>query len=1674
MRNAVALTLTLALAACGAPPPPEPPAPPPVLGGAGIVATVEGGTLVVCPRDPAAPDGDALVPARLRELWIDAGNGPHAVPLTGWSTAEDGHLMADAQAEGHRFHVTVTLAEADSVRVDVVDEIGLPTPLRALGLTWSMALDGVDELDAPLAAADGRVADAAFRSPVLFARRGTDSVGLWPDLDVLDADRRLPQSLRFERTADGVALCHGVDAGSTVELRGERLHFAHSISVRSDAVPFATCAAIHDRLWREHAAWHLRHGAFPLEGATLDQLETGALQHAGLPTEPGVVHLDERQNILHDALALALLGRRRGDDALVARADLIVAFVLAAPRRAGLLPGACRFDPGRDQRDWLAGDPAGPAPDAYRAVDATASARLLLQLADLLPARRAAIESLCTNLSRFLIANQTADGRIPPLFESRYLRGEGLDGVDNGAETGGAAWFLAVWARHSGDQAAHAAARRAVSFLAIGPLATGAWPDLTRGRPEGSQVPVRVTVAIARALRAAAALAAGDSTDPATSLVEALGDELVALQWGWQPVWLSEPRIGAFAPSNLPDDTGGAATPMAAEALLAAYALGGRRELLQRASFALRRALLDTESSPDAGSALACAVAERIRNRFGQAVVDAVAGFGEGLDAVWIDRLVVDADRIRVRLMTRAQGLDTATVRFEHLPPDVPEFVVDGAGEAPIPRERLESGIELPVLTVPRIVFDPPTRIRAGAPWAPSARVEGDASGITAASLAIVPENAGPDAVPNRIPLVVDGDRLVARPLPTADREHPERRRFDTAGLVPGARLRTWIDVAGSDWHERTPADGPGREIRIGALDAIDVGDQDETPSAGADSPVVRFVDGRENARRVAPRQSVEYPLSIRSDALALEIRIRYAGRIEVTTADGQVLHDGTGDAASDGTPRDLELAIADPRRWREGRLTLRIAPAGDDPLLLARIEWLATGSAIAVPGVDSPSRPSGERFSRLSVCVVPVRLADLPETPARDSLEQAFFGGPEYRVTPAPQPHLTVGSAARWIEQLSGRLTTVEGVVTEPVASSVRAEDLRTGGTAALRTLLDELAPTIGPALAKLPGYPRIVFVVHGGRPLAVSAEPPRLLTDGRPSDAGGIPVVVQAERGDDGSYLSCGTITLALLERLYGILDLGTRANGNFGALALSSAGGGHLPVLPAGVNLERTGWASRVPVARIENRSQRVDIPSLMDGHAFLELDSDTLPDRGRLLLEFRNGGGDAPLAGLSIYRELDQCEALVLRRANGETVSPRLLRVSSQLPPASTPFAPASIDDLFRFESLLADGWSATVDASDVQSRSSTSNTHVSEIAHGRAPSALPPASWLASPQGESPWAVQDLELDAESPWLLHDLSPADDRPPALPQVTASPATEERPAAGIRIAWRGQDLLETPAGTWRLARPDADPVRIEVGDASAERGGRVTRDGNAKFAFELPPRRGEALRYEVQAGSQDAPSRLFGRIELAADSPGVAALRVFLDGRPVLETRLDPTERRDDAFVVDLPLSRSLPWVVVELTTIEPGLHGQLSRLVTVPLSDLAARVPIPSLPLTSGRTADGIARAGLRILRIGERGSARARVPVLLPAGHSMVRLHCGLPAGATHALRVSAKAVALDGSQHITLLDPTEIGGDGRKMLLALCELPPRDADEPALLDLELTGEPGDELWWIDVAVEKQ
>jgi hypothetical protein len=1259
----------------------------------------------------------------------------------------DGVLLRCRSPDQHEVTLLLSIDRGD-IRVEVRDQVGLASDIRELSLGYELVGAGApDELFLPhLQPQPGQVVGhEVFRAPAAFLRHRQLAIAILPELEHLAREQHLPEALELDadgalrhgliahaaqRSGDGRAAFFTRDPERAVQARGGTISFAHRLRLFTDAAPQTALSSVFSDLWQRHVAADLARSAAPLidrgfenrladglarlaaawQDIPLTRRQLGAWLAVAPRTDAKAVPFSLERQSLRTAHALLLRARRTGDTALRDRVAKLVALCLAAPRHSGLCPSVLVLQPGNEPT-WIANDLGALAPQHYRALDAADACCWLLELTEILTEHRQRVVEASGALARFLAGNQQPSGAIPALYDTRFLAPHKQLLHDNPTETAGLALFLARHAAAAADAGALAAAERALLFVAA-QAARGCWPDLETAAA-GADVPdadprsglcVQGSLGPALAVLAVEALPAPRRSERQPLAVLAL-QQLARHQQIWSPPWRQGDARGGLGASNIDDRWNAPQQATAARAFLAGYRLTGAREWLQRGAMALRASVVGAETAADAaglhavwGSALQAS--EQALRDAGHGLVDVAGGFAEGLDALWFERLSISPTRgISLRLLTHTEFDQPIPVRFANLPPgDSIALTVNDVPLGAFSTNELRAGVRLRPAHVPWLRFVAPTEIRADRPWQPRAQFVGPAPADFKARVEV---RRGEEIV-DRLPMQLNArrDRMLSeRPL--------------GLGLPAGTALDLRLVAEHGRRRLTVPQDGWLR-ITLGEMNSIDAGSDDDDDLLDAGDSVVRpFAGGRGVCRATQGEAPIVYriPVPVEATSLRLVMHLDGPARIEAGPREGAVVL--RNDEEPQPQPREVELTLSDRRLWRAGELALSFRPSlPDATLALARIRYRAEGVSELTENVGE-RRTGPARDQPLRIAVVPLSLADAPLNAETQALQQLFFGGPEYTMTPEPHSRRTAGSVRELLAAVSGGRTAAQGTVLAPQRSAVGSEAL-TGDLTALAAEVRRLA---GDSSAD------VIVAVHAGKERAAR----------RAREQDKVPVVFLGQRGNDDTFLAVGDALAAILEARFNQVPLRGPEHGSFGALALNGGGDRHLPAGPAGINLMRAGWADAVRVDLRDHAKLR--LAPLQAGRTLLRLPGRQLPGRPDLLVEVRRGGPGEPGlgdGGALLYWQWPTAAQRPFVRSRHGAARPTFLRLSPSRGVLDTPFVPGDAFADLVSRALELDGSSRP---------------------------------GLATPQGEVLWTIHDLRQveggDAELSLRYHvrDVLPA---------------------------------------------------------------------------------------------------------------------------------------------------------------------------------------------------------------------------------------------------------------------------------------------------------------------------
>ncbi|MBK8977805.1 MAG: hypothetical protein IPM29_18000, partial [Planctomycetes bacterium] len=922
--------------------------------------------------------------------------------------------------------------------------------------------------------------------------------------------------------------------------------------------------------------------------------------------------------------------------------------------------------------------------------------------------------------------------------------------------------------------------------------------------------------------------------------VARLCDALCELQQAFTPDWRRDVALGEFAASNAEVRTDPEVTARAALALVDAVARLGGRTLTERTACALRAALA-AGAQP-----LAWTVAVAAERRLGDVVVDPERAFACAVSDVIVESCVASPGTLDLRVTTFAAApSERRRIAVTLLPFGDPERVpptLRCGGEELAFRPALQR-VELSAAVVPRVEFAPPTRLPSGSTWLPTATVRGPST-----DHAFEVELRMSSGFATRATLLRDGDRLA--PLDPIRLPRIDGEATLLARVIETSPGRTVVH----------PAAGP-RRIRVGELRSIDFGDEADERLSDAEAdrrtPVVRFVDGRENARLLPPGEPlrVSVPVAERTPQLALTVRA--SGSLAIADGDGRLLAAAPEELVD--RARDVTLALADPRLWRDGTLELVLATTGAEPAEVANLTWRADDPSELPPLLAASAGAPRRLPADLQVLAVPIHDAGAPPTIDAELLRQALFGGPENRVSPDGGRGLTIGSARSWLRTLSGGVTELGGAVRAPLAiafDGTPPAERPARIVAALREALADAPESVDPD---------VVLAVGGA--LGIDPDTVRVAATAGQYGGLGAPVVLLSASQLQGRTPGVADLVEGVLRALTDFVDFRTPEHGNLGRLALSASPDRLLPAPPLGPNLAAAGWVDVVTFDA--TRPASIALPPSLVGRQVLRL---PFPGdrRGELWIEQREPAGGDDRAGLLLLRHFAAGREPLVVRLDGQRVRPGYLRLSAGLPGAvDAPFVPGSRRDLLRAASRVDDGTRPS----------------------------------LATSEGELPWVLTDVRTDgtiarltAEPQWL--DLLAA-----ATPELSTGRGAARRPLPldtaaldGARATRAGRGLRIEPArdeactvALHALRRPPvATRARLSLSlrglDPACAIGLRVLQaDAPVDGAQLLAPADSDAVRVEVDLPATSAGTPLAIELELPAGAPALWITEAVLVAR-----------------------------------------------------------------------------------------------------------------------------------------------------------------------------------------------
>jgi hypothetical protein len=431
--------------------------------------------------------------------------------------------------------------------------------------------------------------------------------------------------------------------------------------------------------WEQHAWYEYgeRHWwQTELEGLPVGDLSSrrefipGRLWHPTLPDG----WFNHWFQSLRTALGMHHSGRIWGDERLVERARRVLNLCLAAPQHGGAFPVVVYWDGAKGRFYWEKDNTWAGLPNWYHAFDMCWTGFWLLAWHEELRGAEPRIIPRCRALGDLLVRSQLPSGCIPSFYDGdltpnrRYL-------YDDNAETAGCAVFLLRLHAVTGDRTYLECAGRAMTYISEQVVPANRWFDFETffscspkpvdfSCPHTDQLPQN-NLSIIQACLGFLLWHQATGDPGALPQGERLVDYLSLFQQAWSPPWLTPDLLGGFGTQNTDSEWSDARQCYAADLYFAYYEQTGKREYFERAVAALRSTfpvapyenwahrVEDVHGSWTGihwgtGSAVTSVVLAR--PRYGDAFVDARAGWGVGIDGCTVDEVVVRDDRLDVAL----------------------------------------------------------------------------------------------------------------------------------------------------------------------------------------------------------------------------------------------------------------------------------------------------------------------------------------------------------------------------------------------------------------------------------------------------------------------------------------------------------------------------------------------------------------------------------------------------------------------------------------------------------------------------------------------------------------------------------------------------------------------------------------------------------------------------------------------------------------------------------------------------------------------------------------------------------------------------------------------------------------------------------------------------------------
>ncbi len=421
---------------------------------------------------------------------------------------------------------------------------------------------------------------------------------------------------------------------------------------------------------------------------------------------------------LRTALAMHKSGKRLRDRVLRSRAVKVLKLALNAPQQRGAFPTVLYVDQRTGTVRWERDNAWAGIRHCYHAFDMAWTAFWMLQWHRELRGREPRIMAFCTAFADFLLRNQLESGCIPAYYDAQALAPLRHILYDDNAETAGCAVFLArLYEETRRERYLEGAlkcmryvTRRVLprqkwfdyeTFLSCSPKALDFYDEYTNQYPQNNLSIMQAAKAYLYLYRLT-----GDSAHLRRG--EYVLDYLSLFQQVWSPLHLTPNLLGGFGTQNSDGEWSDARQAYAADLYLEFYEATEKQEYFERAVAALRASFPVAPYENYAhvgedrhgalsgfhwgtGSGFASVVF--CRERYGDAFVNLVGGWGVGIDGCSVRNVVVNHDAASFDVVAAFDW--TRPMRITFRAERAYRLKINGKSVGRFSAEQLQRGIDL-------------------------------------------------------------------------------------------------------------------------------------------------------------------------------------------------------------------------------------------------------------------------------------------------------------------------------------------------------------------------------------------------------------------------------------------------------------------------------------------------------------------------------------------------------------------------------------------------------------------------------------------------------------------------------------------------------------------------------------------------------------------------------------------------------------------------------------------------------------------------------------------------------------------------------------------------------------------------------------------------------------------